>query len=847
MNTYPPVYLGQTQFPLRPDPLARGPVGRLAPAGSTPLRLLDGPPYANGLPHLGHVLNKHLKDAVARGLEAQGACVEWRPGWDCHGLPLELAVEALGHAREHRAQFVEQAHAYARAQAQGQSEVFQAQGWMAQWDRPWHTLDPDMESGTLLVLAQLLERGLLDVRHTAVPWCPLCQSTLAAAEQFEQPVACDTWVAPFRLSEHEWLLSWTTTPWTLPLHHALVVHPRAEYVALVRNGHTFWVSHATSARWEQVLDALPDGRRLEGEHFVGRGYATPWKEGRVCGSERVLEDGGTGVLHAVPGLAALDTELAREEGWDTLDVLGTDGCVRKSPCEAQNGRKTHDAEALEAVRQAYVNWQGWAQVPMTLDTPHCWRHKRPLLTRASRQVFLRLTTDMRQRVAGWVQKDMAFTPEAGRARLLDAVAGRPDWCLSRQRTWGVPLALYLDRTTGQPHAKAAHYMREVARTMAEEGVGAWWNSPDARWGVEEDVERVDDVLDVWFDSGCVPALMGRSAVVVEGVDQFRGWFQSCLWVAAALGWEQPPFDRVVAHGFVVDAQGRKLSKSEGGDRSSKGVPDWKTLPTDVVRVWALSGSEGAEKAWTGPALQAAQAMLARWRGVLRFLLANRLDTAGEGVPETWDRWWWQRCQDTAQRVVELCSRGETGQAVTLAATLGDQFSAQALASWKDRLYCAPPHSAERQQLDVALRGCALAWVCMLGVLVPRLVEEVLAHGNWTDPGKVDPPTQQEHEQVMAVLRVREQLAVDAEALARQKVPPGQREVAWDLAPRWPGQLVADALDVARVVPGQLQVRTCPDPVCPRCRRAQPAWTGVCCQVCQDRTGGGEVPGDTMAT
>lgn len=846
MKNYPPVYLGQTEFPLRPDPLARGPVGRLGPAKGTSLRLLDGPPYANGLPHLGHVLNKHLKDAVVRALEAQGARVEWRPGWDCHGLPLELAVEAKGHHRADRAHFVKQAHDYARTQAQEQAEVFQAQGWMAEWNAPWHTLDPDMESGTLLVLAQLLERGLLDVRHTAVPWCALCQSTLASAEQFEQPLACQTWVAPFRLNEHEWLLSWTTTPWTLPLHRALVVHPRAVYVALVRDGHTFWVSQATVQRWSQVLEAQPDGRTCVGHAFVDRSYATPWMEGRVSESGHVLEDGGTGVLHAVPGLAVLDTELAREKGWDTPDVLGPDGCVRNSACLAQNGRKTHDTEALEAVRAAYATWQGWAQVPMTLDMPHCWRHKRPLLTRASRQVFLRLTPEVRARVTGWVDK-MAFTPETGRTRLLDAVEGRPDWCLSRQRTWGVPLALYLDRSTGQPHAKAAHYMREVARGMASEGVSAWWNSPDTRWGVEGDVERVDDVLDVWFDSGCVPALLGRSAVVVEGVDQFRGWFQSCLWVAAALGWEHPPFDRVVAHGFVVDAQGRKLSKSEGGDRATKGVPDWKTLPTDAVRVWALAGSEGAEKAWTAPALQAAQAMLARWRGVLRFLLANRLETSGQGTPHAWDRWWWFRCQNTAQRVVDLCARGETGQAVTLAAALGDQFSAQALVSWKDRLYCAPPESLERQQLDVALRGCATAWLRMLGVLTPRLVEEVLSHGNWDDPGMVAAPSKQEHEQVLAVLATREKLAVQAEALARQKVSPGQREVAWDLAPDWPGQLVADALDVARVVPGLLEVRPCLDPVCPRCRRAQPVWLGACCQVCQDRTGGGQALHDTMAT
>ena len=836
MNAYPPVSVGQTDFPLRADPLERGPVGRLGTPGTYPMRLLDGPPYANGLPHLGHVLNKHLKDAVARGLESLGNQVEWRPGWDCHGLPLELAVEAQGHSRADRMAFVGAARRYAQAQVESQREVFQAQGWMTQWNAPWRTMDPAFEGGTMRVLADLLERGLLEVRHTAVPWCSHCQSTLASAEQFEQPVEHDTWVVPFDLGEGQWLLSWTTTPWTLPLHQGLVVNPEATYVGLEQGGHTFWVSQTTAARWAAALGMEVGARQQAGRTLMGRGYRSPWTEGRVVGSESVAEAGGTGVLHAVAGLAVLDTTLGHTFGWEVRDVLGADGCVRNSPCDAQNTRRTGDRQALDAVKSAYEQWPGWTQVPMTLDTPHCWRHKKPLLTRASRQVFLRLTQDMRDTVEHWV-RTMAFTPETGRARLLDAVSGRPDWCLSRQRTWGVPLALYLDKTTGHPHARAAEWMRQAAEAVATEGVEAWWRSPDTRWGVTGDAERVDDVLDVWFDSGCVPALVGRSEVVVEGVDQFRGWFQSCLWVAAALGWNEPPFKRVVAHGFVVDEQGRKFAKSDGGDRMAKGVPDWKALPTDVVRAWALSGSEGTEKAWSAGTVQAAQATLARWRGVLRFLLANRLEHDGTGTPEAWDRWWWWRCQETAQEVVEACARGETGAAMTQAANLGEQFSALVLTSWKDRLYCAPATTAERQRLDVALRGCASAWMRMLGVLAPRLAAEAEKAGGWSDPGAAEKPTPQEDAEVQAVLRMRDTLALDAEALARAKLGPGRREVAWSEAPAWQGSLVADALDVARVVPGSGVVRECPDPVCPRCRRAQPEWTGACCKTCQARTCG----------
>lgn len=858
MSTVSPVSVGKTDLPLKSTVL-HGPVPALAVAASeaSPGVLLDGPPYANGVPHLGHVLNKHLKDAVARALALQGRAVAWRPGWDCHGLPLELAVEKQGVARTDRLAFLTAARAFADSQVQAQREVFEQQGWMAQWDRPWRTMDPGMEAGTLRVLADLVDAGLVTTGFRAVPWCPACQSTLAGAEQEEKTVQVDTWVAPFKVTDGvaggpdagDCLLSWTTTPWTLPLHQSLFVHPDATYVALTKEGAgRAWVGAEQASVWAQRLGATVSDATCSGAQLTGVAYRTPWAQGfEVRSDASVVPGAGTGVLHAVPGLSELDTQLGQAHGLPMVQWLTPAGRVDQSPCMEQRGLKA-GPQASAAVLPEYVSHPWHLVLPQEQEVAHCWRHKAPLLTRASRQVFLRLTPEVRQRAETMV-KGMAFTPEAGRTRLLAAMANRPDWCLSRQRTWGVPVALFLDRTTGQPHPQAGTWMRRVADEVAQRGVEAWWRGQAQDWvGNEADpaqLERVDDVLDVWFDSGCVPQLVGQADVVVEGTDQYRGWFQSCVWVAAALG-RPAPFARVVGHGFVVDAHGEKLSKSSGGDAAAKpkgpAAPAWPTVSSDVVRLWALTGAEGADKSWSAATLQASQSLGARLRGLVRFMVANALpqtSTPPETLP-AWDRYWWEQSLALADRVVDLAAQGRTGEAVASVLPVAESFSAACLGSWKDRLYCAPAHTAERQALDGVLKGCLEAWGRVVEVLMPRLRAEAVpywpADAVWAFPGLLPA----ERQEVEAVLAMRAQLGPMAEALGREKVGPGLREVVgWSEAPRWPGQLLADALDVGLVVgphEGRPVVRASSAAVCPRCRRAQPLWVGAICRPCHERVG-----------
>lgn len=848
--SFPPVSVGKTDYPLRPDATARGPLLHFDATNQGPaFRLLDGPPYANGAPHLGHVLNKHLKDAVARAARANGKSVEWRPGWDCHGLPLELAVEKLGVDRKDRASFVQAARAFATEQATLQADVFRAQGWSAQWEHPWHTQDPQMEAGTLRVLADLLDKGLLDVRFTAVPWCTRCASTLSGAEQEEKSLTTTSWVVPFLMEDGHALLSWTTTPWTLPLHRALVLNPSATYVALERAGKVAWVSEDTAEHWAHVLDATLSGLSRPGASFAGVRYKTPWTEREVVMDYKVLSAAGTGMLHAVPGLSELDTVLGEEHAWGLVQHLSPDGRVQQSPCASQNDTRAGSPEAQADALLAYEQGDWFAQLPYTTEHAHCWRHHTPLLTRASRQVFLRLDQGVRDRAFEMVGR-MEFTPEAGRTRLLAAMKNRPDWCLSRQRTWGVPVALFLDRSSGQPHAQASTWMRRVAAQMETQGVEAWWSSPSERWlesdALPSEVERVDDVLDVWFDSGCVPQLVGASDVVVEGTDQHRGWFQSCLWVAAALG-KELPFKRVATHGFVMGANGLKYSKSTGGDsKGSSRAPPWPTHSTDVVRLWALTGTEGSDKMWSLDTVQNAQSACARLRNVLRFLLSNALPASYDCPLETltaWDRYWWKRSADLSAQVLALCEQARVGEAMSLVVPFAETFSAVVLGSWKDRLYCAPEYTRERQDLDVVVKGCLNAWGKMLEVLTPRLRAEAQPFWPATMGAQVVPQvSEEEAKQVQWMLGLRESLGPANEALGRLKVSPGARRLSWSpQMPSWPGQLLADALDVGQVEGAVSEgvepsahyeesvffLEASANPVCPRCRRAQAAFEDYC--------------------
>lgn len=865
---FAPVQVGHTAFPLK----AAGPRPDLClplrPTSGTPFRLLDGPPYANGALHLGHVLNKHLKDLLVRAA-GQGHTVAWTPRWDCHGLPVELKVEQAGGDRQVPAHFVPAARAYAQSQVLAQRATFETLGLAADWAHPTCTMYPTEQAATLRVLATLAEQGQLDVRHQPTPWCPACRSTVSVAEQETKEQTLTEAVVPYGVTQAgatgpavgDALLSWTTTPWTLPSHAGLVVHPEARYVAWAlpgQAGHA-WTSEASAdqvQRWYPA--AVRTGAHCLGQDLVGVAYRTAFgTDHTVVAHPSVQPGGGTGVLHAVPAFAPEDAALGEQFGWPMTQVLGEDGRFTDAAWPALRGEKAGEpgSRAVMAALQAEPSpWlHGFTQ---TRAVPCCWRHKAPLVVRPSRQVFLALTAPVRARAARLVDQ-MTFEPPMAQERLRHQMAHRPDWCLSRQRTWGVPLALMLDRTTGQPHALAATVMHRVADRVAREGVEAWWTTPPTDWLVglpvqEADVVFVPDVVDVWFDSGALAVHQGAPAdAVVEGHDQLRGWFQACVWVSAAL--DRPaPFARVVTHGFVVDANGHKLAKSQGGDQAVAGVPAWTTLPSDVVRLWAALGEVGADRPWSKAAVTAAQQAYDRLRNTLRFALANVSAATWATTPmpsATWARWDvadWHATHAVRERVLRLVSEGRFEPAVRAALDHADQVLSRGLyARLKDRLYCAPGGSPARQAAEDALRAVTGVWGDVLAVLTPQLVAEAWPENDRPSRG----PLPQE--------KTPEDPWVTQAAQARAAVAAAWEPTGWKGGlerARWVGPLPApfawegeEALGVGQWCPSAAPLQNAvavvtpwgtgwlspsPDPTCPRCRRPAPLTEGATvCEPC----------------
>lgn len=863
--SWPAVLVGKTDFPLRqtqPTSLQL-PVTR---SRQTDWELLDGPPYANGALHLGHVLNKLLKDVSVRAHAASGYAVAWTPRWDCHGLPVELHVERAGVDRQQPEAFMAAARRYAQSQMEGQRATFETLGVTADWSASTPTMDPRQQAQTLRVLADLVDRQALVMRDQPTAWCPACQSTLAGAEQEPLTVARTEAVVPFLLADGDVLLSWTTTPWTLPYHAGLVVNPDANYLQVTHQKQRAWVSEEA---WPWVAqrypEACPTGLTRSGREWVGFPYVTLWgSTHRVVSDARVQSGGGTGVLHAVPAFDLLDADVGQAHGWGTTQALATDGRLA-GPGAWPFHRDTLAGEPANTATLAQLAQnpcaEPWLQAwTVTTEVPGCWRHRLPVLTRPSRQAFLMLSPEVRHRAQVMVE-GMRFTPAMAQKRMLSLMAQRPDWCVSRQRTWGVPMALFLDRATGQPHRLAATVMRRVADAVATQGVETWWTTPHHAWldGVVDpsEVEAVEDVLDVWFDSGALGVHAGPADLVVEGHDQLRGWFQACVWLSSLL--ERPaPFAQVVTHGFVVDEHGQKLSKSQGGDRHGRSAdtpPAWSSLPADVLRWWALLGDTGADRPWAAPAVQAAQAAYAKARGTLRFALAN--------VPtEQWGKTWSLEdapaldrqdvldAHKLQERVLTHWREGDFESGARQFLTWMDvTLSRQLYGRLKDRLYCAPAASSARRAAVATLQAVGEVLVNLLAVACPQLVAEalqthprLLERSSETRMPTVSTLWSEEARGVAQTLHQTWEKMGHKGGLERARLvldgalPWTRWEVEEGLGVgQWQRQGTPDENEGSAVATpwGTGWLSASPDPLCPRCRRAAVLTEAGVCAVCRE--------------
>ncbi len=684
-----PVNMPDTPFPMRGNLAKREPEWikewqdkkiyhriRKAAAGRPQFILHDGPPYANGDIHIGHAVNKILKDIVVKSRGLAGFDAPYVPGWDCHGMPIEIQIEKMYGKNLSATEVQAKARAYAREQVERQKKDFVRLGVLGDWDNPYLTMNHHNEANEIRALARLLEKGYVFRGLKPVNWCFDCGSALAEAEVEYQDRRDPEIDVGFPFAEPEkvaaafglgnlplpqgYAVIWTTTPWTIPANQALNVHPEFDY-ALVETEKGLLIVAEERAKlpssetgktllqkryglnvWKIL--ASTKGAKLEGIRFrhplydAHEGYR---RLSPVYAEEYVTLDTGTGIVHSAPAYGVDDFLSCKSHGMKDDEILnpvmGNGHYVSTLPLFG--GMMIWDASRLicNTMQEAGTLFN---LDMMTHSYMHCWRHKTPIVYRATSQWFAGMDikpndTDMTLRETALKGVDRTtFYPDWGKARLQGMIANRPDWTLSRQRQWGVPMAFFVHRETGELHPRTLELLEEIAKRVEKEGIEAWQTlDPKELLGDDAGLyEKNRDTLDVWFDSGAthLTVLRGSHArelrfpadLYLEGSDQHRGWFHSSLLTSSMLD-GCPPYKMLLTHGFVVDGEGKKMSKSMGNVISPQKVFD--TLGADILRLWVASTDYSGELSISDEILKRVTESYRRIRNTLRFLLSNTAD------------------------------------------------------------------------------------------------------------------------------------------------------------------------------------------------------------------------------
>ena len=663
-----------TPFPMRGDLAKREPGWikqwqdkglyrriREASKGRPRYVLHDGPPYANGDIHLGHAVNKILKDTIVRAKTLAGYDAPYVPGWDCHGLPIEHKIE-VQHGKNLAADKVrELCRAFAAEQVEIQKKGFVRLGVLGDWDNPYLTMAPANEAGEIRALARMVEQGWVFKGLKPVNWCFDCGSALAEAEveyADKQSPAIDVGLvcaqpeklaAAFglpALSAKAYAVIWTTTPWTIPANQALNAHPDFDY-ALVET------SRGLLLLAVELVDACLTRYGLEGRTLAtAKGAALdriefqhPFYDRRspVFLADYVALDAGTGIVHSAPAYGVDDFLSCTRNGFSFDDIANP---VQANGVYAESlpffgGMHIWKANPAIVDKLAEVGAL-FAHEKISHSYMHCWRHKTPVIYRATAQWFVGMDLkpnggpSLRELALQGIE-DTAFYPAWGKARLSAMIANRPDWCISRQRNWGVPIPFFLHKETGELHPRTVELMEAVAQRVERESIEAWFKlDPQELLGAEAaQYDKINDTLDVWFDSGTTHwhVLRGSHAdgaadsgthadLYLEGSDQHRGWFHSSLLTGCAID-GHPPYKALLTHGFTVDAQGRKMSKSLGNGIEPQEVGN--RLGVEILRLWLAATDYSGELSISKEILDRVVEVYRRLRNTLRFLLANTAD------------------------------------------------------------------------------------------------------------------------------------------------------------------------------------------------------------------------------
>lgn len=719
--------------------------------------LHDGPPYANGHIHIGHAVNKILKDIVVKSKSMSGFDAPFVPGWDCHGLPIELNVEKkVGQVSNKLTAkaFRQACREYADQQISIQREEFKRLGVIGDWQHPYLTMDFQFEANIIRALGQIINRGHLQQGFKPVHWCVNCGSALAEAEVEYIDKISPAIDVRFRVLDEVDFLSrmpsemghgpiiipiWTTTPWTLPANEAVALNSEIEYVLIQTESERLLIAESllTSCLKRYHIKDYKHLGSSTGKVFEGTLLQHPFyhRQVPIILGEHVTIEAGTGAVHTAPAHGIEDYNVAQHYGLPLINPVGGNGCFlpgtalfegdhvfKVNPLVLDKLRESKSLLKEENIKHSY---------------PHCWRHKTPLIFRATPQWFISMEQQGLKEDSLAAIKTVNWIPEWGEARIDAMISNRPEWCISRQRSWGVPIPLFVHRLSRELHPNSLNLLEQIANRVSKIGIDAWYDlNPEEILGKEaEDYEKLTDCLDVWFDSGVShyavlmknPALAWPADLYLEGSDQHRGWFQSSLLTSVAMS-GKAPYKSVLTHGFTVDEKGHKMSKSLGNVIAPEKVIQ--SLGADILRLWISSTDYRKEMAVSDEILKRTAEAYRRIRNTVRFLLANLHDfNPAEAIPTnamlSLDIWILERAQILQHEIIEAY---ETFQFHTIYQKL-QHFCITDLGGFyldiiKDRQYTLQKNSTARRSAQTALFYIAEGMVRWLAPILSFTAEEI---------------------------------------------------------------------------------------------------------------------------